>query len=229
MKYAVYFGSRAIYDDMIPAVKSLLAHSDVDKVFLLIEDPVYPHPLPSCVEAIDISGLVPKIFDPNGPNYKSNWTYIGLIRAALTKVFPDIDRILSIDCDTIVIDDISELWDIDLEGCYFAAVKEPHLSNASHILYTNVGVTLFDLKKLREDKKDDELIHALDTELFWFVSQDVLNSRCVGKVKELPPMYNCCDYTVPSFQKKIIHYAGNRYWRDYPLAKEYREMPWPRE
>ena len=38
MKAAVYAGTRNVYEDMIPSMKSLLIHSDVNKVYFLIED-----------------------------------------------------------------------------------------------------------------------------------------------------------------------------------------------
>jgi len=47
-----------------------------------------------------------------------------LIRAAYTKIFLHLDRILSIDIDTIVNENISELWDLDLAGYYIAAAEE---------------------------------------------------------------------------------------------------------
>lgn len=46
-----------------------------------------------------------------------------LLRAAYANIFWQYDRILSLDVDTIVVDDISGLWDIDLEDNYLAAVK----------------------------------------------------------------------------------------------------------
>lgn len=212
---------------MVSAAKSLLCNSDVDKIYLLIEDDEFPYELSPSVETINIRHIIPRYFDENGPNYRSRWTYIGLIRAALTKVFPQYDKILSIDCDTIVARDVSELWDIDIEDYYFAAVKEPHLSRMINGLYTNVGVMMVNLKKLR-DGKDDELIKALNAKAFFFVSQDVLNGCCQGHILELPGEYNVCDYTVPSTSVKIIHYAGKSNWRNNDIVVKYREMPWPR-
>jgi lipopolysaccharide biosynthesis glycosyltransferase len=85
-----------------------------------------------------------------------------LIRAALSKIFSNLDTILSLDVDTIVNENISALWDIDLTNYYLAAVKEPD-KTTDDFLYINMGVVLFNLKKLREDKKDDEIINALNT------------------------------------------------------------------
>jgi len=55
MKVAAYSGTRNVYYRMIPAVKSLLKNSDVDKVYLLIEDDIFPYDLPDKIVPINIS------------------------------------------------------------------------------------------------------------------------------------------------------------------------------
>ena len=227
MKKAVYFGSREIYQDMIPAAKSLLMNSDVDKIYFLIEDDAFPEPLPEIIEVMNIRDIVPMYYSSSGPNYGTEWTYIGLIRTALTKVFPDDDKILSIDCDTIVVQDISELWDIPLDGYYFAAVRETLLSDRQGTLYTNAGVCMMNLKKLREDGVDDRMIHVLNTYRFRYVCQDVMNLFCQDAILELPSDYNVCQFTKPTSTMKIRHYAGERVrWRGDELVLHYKAFPW---
>ena len=228
-KVVVYFGSRHIYRDMVSATKSLLSHTKVDKVYLLIEDDIFPYELPDngIFRVMNIRDTVPTIFDPNSPNYHTGWTYIGLIRTALTKVFPQYDKVLSIDCDTIVVQDISELWDIPLDDYYFAAVREPFLSEVLNKVYVNAGVAMFNLDKLRKDGKDDEMICAMNTTYYRFVSQDIMSDFCQGGIYELPSDYNVSDFTEKTDNHKIYHYANRgAIWRDYPLAREYREKHW---
>jgi len=226
MKVAAYFGSREIYYDMLTSCKSLLVNSDVDKVYLLIEDDEFPFELDNTVEVINISKIVPQMFRPDSPNYNSRWTYIGLIRAALPKVFPQYDRLLSIDCDTVVLQDISELWDLDLDDYYLAGVKEPILSGQHGSLYVNAGVIMMNLAKMREDGIDDALIEDLNTHYRCFVSQDAINGICRGHILELPGQYNASYYTTPVSEWKIHHFAGGfpKGWRDSDEVKEYREM-----
>jgi len=88
-----------------------------------------------------------------------------LIRAAYTKIFPDLDRILSIDMDTVINENISDLWDLDLTNYYIAAVEEAELTK-SEGSYFNMGVAMMNLQKIRADKKDDEIINALNT--YWY-------------------------------------------------------------
>lgn len=225
MKAAVYFGSRHIYADMISAVKSLLRNSDVEKIYLLIEDDGFTHPMPSIVEIRNVSAVLSEYFDPSGPNYNTIWTPMGLIRAALPFIFPDIDYILSLDCDTIVNQDISDIWDFDLTGYYFAAAVEPALSAKLGLTYTNSGVMLMNLRQLRDGKAND-IISALNRRKYRYVTQDAFNYRCQGYIRELPSDYNVAFCTKPTENKKIIHYAADKNWRNYDLVRKYRDMTW---
>ena len=124
MKAAAYCATRNLYHDLIPSIKSLLLHSDVEKIYLLIEDDDFPEYLPPECKCINVSQQ--KYFIPGGPNWNRKWTWMVLMRCALSKILPpDLDRVLSLDADTIVEMDISDLWDLDLTGWYLAAAREP--------------------------------------------------------------------------------------------------------
>ena len=226
MKAAVYFGSHHIYGDMATSAKSLLVNSDVDKIYFLIEDDEFPEELPDCIEVRNITGMINQLFDKYGPNYNSKWTPVGLIRVALTKVFPDLDVILSIDCDTIVDKDVSDLWSLPMDSYYLAAAREPLLSRYKHGIYINAGVTLFNLKKLREDHKDDEMIAALNQRKLTFVAQDAMSELCQNRILEISSDYNSCEFTFHTDNKKIIHFAGRDDWRDREVVRKFREIPW---
>lgn len=224
MKTAVYCGTRNIYHDMIPSLKSLLIHSSVEKVYFLIEDDNFPEYLPPIVECINVSQQT--IFKRSGPNYANAWTYMVLMRAALTKVLPQsLDRVLSLDCDTIILQDIAELWDINLTNYYLAGVKEPKKSNP-YYSYVNMGVVMFNLEKLRADKKDNEIIYCLNNKHYYFNEQDCINIRCAGKILPISNIYNANAYTGLPQNPKIRHYAASRIWQSKPLIQKYGAIPW---
>lgn len=224
MKAAIYTGTRNLYKDMVPAVKSLICNSDVEKIYIGIEDPEFPRKLPDICEVINLSGQ--KYFPADGPNFRSRYTYMAMMRAALAKFLPgDLDRVLSLDVDTIVDQDISDLWDLPIGDCYFAASREFHTSNEK-FLYTNVGVTLFNLKKLR-DGKADEVIRYLNTKEFGWVEQDVLNLLCQGYIYDMPAVYNAHYFTKNPANPKIIHHIGdNSKLPEYPDVQKYAAMSW---
>jgi len=139
-----------------------------------------------------------------------------LIRAALTKIFPDLDRILTLDVDTLVRDNISHLWDMDLDDYYLAATREEALSKEESRDYINMGVAMLNLKKLREDGMDDKIIHALDKYFYRYNEQDCINDFCEGKILILPSDYNCCWQAKRPAHERIMHFAGIDDWAKWP-------------
>ena len=77
-----------------------------------------------------------------------------LLRVVFSKIFPHLDRILTIDNDTIVRENISELWDLDLTDYYLAGCPEYKKTSNNHI-YINMGLAMLNLKKFRDDGMDD--------------------------------------------------------------------------
>ena len=95
MRAAVYSGSRNLYPHMVVAAKSLIANSSVDKIYFMIEDDEFPEPLPPLIETINVSGQT--WFPPNGPNMRSQFTYMALCRACYCKLLPeDLDKVLQL-------------------------------------------------------------------------------------------------------------------------------------
>lgn len=211
MKTVCYFGSREIYSDFKTAVNSLLAHTQVDRIYAIIEDDQLPFDLP--VEVINWKGE-----QFNDMNTGTKWRKFGCIRPVLAQILKE-DIVLSLDLDTIVEQDISELWDTDLTGYYFAAVKEPYLSLLTP--YYNTGVCLMNLKLLRETGKDEEMRNALNTARFRYVSQDCMNTFC-ERIRELPSDYNACKFTSPTANVKIRHFADMANWRGLPEVQRWR-------
>ena len=223
-RIAVYTGSRNLYPDMVPAVKSMIKNGHPDKIYLLIEDDQFSEWLPDIVETINVSGQ--KFFRPDGPNMRSKFTYLAMMRAALTEVLPqDIDKVLSLDCDTLIVGDITELWERDLEGYYFSASIEPHRTRWD-TLYTNTGVALYNLKMLRETGKALEVIEELNRNTYPWVEQDVFNYLCQGHILPMPSEFNANDWTLSTTKVSIKHYAGISCWTSKTDIRQWRNMPW---
>lgn len=222
---AVYLGTRNIYGDIYTSLKSLLYHDGADRVYLLIEDDSFPFPLPQNVIIRNMSGQ--SWFPADSVNYHNRWTYMILLRAALTKLLPDEDRVLSLDADVLVDGDVSALWQMDLREVYLAGAREPAKSGLESP-YVNIGVSLLNLKKLREDGMDDKLIHALNVKQYPFCEQDCFNELCAGQIAEFPARYNANHYTELTKNAVIRHFAAETNWRSTKLVKKYRDMhiPW---
>lgn len=225
LRHAAYCGTRNIYGDMETAAKSLVANSNVDVVHFLIEDAEFPHELPSIVQCHDVSGQT--FFPQGGPNTESGFTYMAMMRAALCHVLPDVGKVLSLDCDTICVRDVSGVWDLPVDGRYFSATHEWHRTT-DEAIYCNHGVVLYNLDMMR-DGKADEIIAELNANRYPWVEQDVGNYRCRGRIFDMPSEYNSnwwTDRNAPN--ARIVHYAAvaRPEWVERPEVVKYRSLSW---
>lgn len=220
MRTAVYNGTRKVYDQMHYAINSMLANKGADRIIVLTEDDEFPYPLTEKCRVINVSSQ--QWIRKDSPNYYGHWTWMVMMRACLTKILPVTDIALSMDCDTIVDGDISGLWMQDLSNHYLAACMEPDKSKQDP--YFQMGVVLFNLKKMREDGMDDRIIHALNTKPYGFTEQDCINEICKGKILEMGSKYNCNRFTKPTQDPRIIHYAAEWGWERKGLAQKYKDL-----
>ena len=223
-KAAVYSGTRNVYADMVPAAKSLFLHTPVDKVYFLIEDEAFPYPLPDRIETVNVADQT--YFGPEGPNYRQQWSWMVLMRAVLTKVLPEEERILSLDNDTLVLGDVSELWDLDMAEYYFAGVREPGKVTALTDRYYNFGVNFQNLDRIRADGIDEAAIRELNENFYTAPEQDVMNMLCKGRILELPWKYNVCNWTRRETGPRIRHFAREQNWQGFPEVRKYSRLRW---
>jgi len=226
MKHALYSGSRNLYGDMQTAAKSLIANSDVDKVWLLVEDDDFDFWLPDICEVVNVSGQ--EFFPQDSPSMKTPYSYLSLMRAALALMpeLSDVDRILSLDVDTICLRRVNEAWDMPIDDCYFSASEEV-VTHIKDMLYCNTGVALYNLEKLRDGRAQD-VIDALNERLYPNIEQDVFSFMCCGKIHNMPSEYNVTRFTAPTNVVRILHFAGYKAsrWRKDDAVVKYRQMSW---
>lgn len=217
MKTVVYAGTRNLYRTMKTAVRSLLENNRIDRVYLLIEDDCFPYPMQENVKTLNVSNQ--QFFPENGANYRSKWSYMALMKCALSKMLEE-KTVLWLDCDTIVDADISELFDIDLTGYYFAGVKEIAKSKDGYD-YINAGVLLMNLEEIRQNRHDDRLITALNYAPMELPDQDAINELSQGKMLFLDARYNVSPFSERCSTPSIVHFAGryvfdnDSYYRKY--------------
>lgn len=199
---AVYCATSNYFGKIAPAVRSLLMNNPgIETVYLITDKPTR--------EAGKIKNIVTEGFpwiSRSGPNYYCRWTYMSLIRLALHRILPDVDRCLYLDCDTIVCDNIEVLDELSLYDNVIAGVREP--AKSQDRLYVNAGVLLMDLKALRSTGLGDALLQDINSTLRAFPDQDCINDVLAGHIYELPTCYNMSDWTGWGNNAKIIHYAA---------------------
>ena len=128
------------------------------------------------------------------------YTIAASYRLLLPDLLPEYDKIIYIDCDVIVRNDLSEIYhQTILKGNYLAAVYEAALDAQIPYLesigckpgyYINSGFLIMNLGELRRNKMVPKFLEASKVENLQFPDQDVLNQLCGGRITELPPYYN---------------------------------------
>ena len=227
-RVVVYCGTYNVYPDMVTSAKSLLCNTPVDKIYFLTEDDEFPYELPDIIENINVKNQ--KYFKHDGPNFNNAWTYMCMIRTAFPEMFSQYDKILSLDIDIIVNDDISDLWDYDMTDYYIAGVPENNRQRKStDPVYVNFGVVIMNLKRLRESGLQQKMIDTLNTQKTDCPEQGVYNRYCAGHILSLPNDYNVTLYshiTGEPMKERVLHYAGQKYWKHYSNVTKYSNLTW---
>jgi lipopolysaccharide biosynthesis glycosyltransferase len=152
-------------------------------------------------------------------------------RLLIPSLFPEAAvKVLYLDSDLLVLNDLSELWATDLEGAAVGAILDgldaqikagklasmaiPRVKN-----YFNAGVLLIDLPKWREELISEKAMQYLkQNPTSPFSDQDALNVACDGVWKKLDPRWNFVDYSekadirrlVPEQRPWIVHFATSQ-------------------
>lgn len=134
-------------------------------------------------------------------DYYSMTTYYRLF---LSEMFPYYDKAIYIDSDTVVLGDISELYNHDLGEAYIGGARDQVVGQtntfgdyAEEVLgisrkaYFNAGVVLINCKAFRKNKVLKQFVELVNTYTFVVAQdQDYLNIICKDKVLWLEDKWN---------------------------------------
>lgn len=153
------------------------------------------------------------------------YTVAASYRLLLPNILPNYDKVLYIDCDVVVRNNLAELYrKVDLQGNYLAGVFEatldfqiPHLHaiGCNPGEYINSGFLIMNLELLRKDDMVTKFLNASKAEYLEFPDQDVLNQLCKGKILKLPPIYNSIrTFYLPQYKSNFMMYYSEEDWNE---------------
>jgi lipopolysaccharide biosynthesis glycosyltransferase len=172
------------------------------------------------------------------------------LRLAMGELFPDLHRILYLDCDIIVRKSLSPLWETDLNGGVLAAVEDQGFGEKMDFekgllgvtRYFNSGVLLVDLDQWREQKCGSKCLEFARTNTLptiWH-DQTILNAVFRDQVLFLGQEWNLMAYDAwrvtregkvppgwetPMADPSIVHYTAAKPWlfetRHVPFGEGY--------
>ena len=232
----VITGTRNLYPWFPCMYMSLFSKNPDAHLWIFAENAQLPYETPDNITVVDVSKQT--LFKLDGPNARSPFTYMAMIRAAFPILFtgepndcgverlPKLDRIISLDVDTVICDSLKQIWESDFSNEeWFAAVSEypddsrPYGRNS---IYRNAGCMVMNLEQMRVDKVSERAIDLLNKQKFLFLDEMVLNllNMAEGDTKcvDLHPRWNQTENSVTlTLDVGICHYAGYKdVWKQPP-------------
>lgn len=140
-----------------------------------------------------------------------------IVKFELASSLSNIDKVLYLDGDIVVQNDLVDLYHVDLPDEYAAVVEDmkpkylykpsilKKLNIESHDAYFNSGVMLLNLSKLRKDNVSQKLYEYREHGKNFFMDQDAFNVVFKGKVKYLHPKNNFLTTNRNSFNIEEIN------------------------
>ena len=174
------------------------------------------------IEFVDLNYYIRKVKDKlYTRDYYSKTTYFRLF---IPNLYPQYDKVLYLDSDIVILDDIANLFDTDLGDNLVAAAPddviqfhpvfqtyaEKVVGVADYHRYFNAGVLLMNLHQLRRFKFQEKFVYLLDKIKFSVAQdQDYLNRLCKGRVKLVDRTWNRMPIEDPKIKAedvKLVHY-----------------------
>ncbi len=156
------------------------------------------------------------------------------------------EKCIYLDCDTLVLNDLSELFEIDIDDFYAAGILDILNINKPKYLYKlnickplgyiNTGVILLNLKNLRRNVISKSINHILTNKTFQklskFPDQDTLNKAYSGHIKIIPLKFNFFSnfFSESSCELHTLDkiYPKEEYLNNLPIIVHFagKEKPW---
>ena len=141
-------------------------------------------------------------------------------RLMIPEMFPEYEKVLYMDCDTVALSDVAELYSVDIGDNYIGAVPDQAVAAVSEFRaytryalgipasrYFNSGMIVMNLKKFREIGfygKFCEMLRSYDFTIA--PDQDVLNLICKDRVYYYGGEWNQMPIAGKKSVPKLIHY-----------------------
>lgn len=173
------------------------------------------------IDFVDISTDVEKIKSKLKNVY--HFSIVTYYRLFIASLFPQYGKVIYLDCDLVVLGDISELYHTELGDNILGACPEQFVQSTEEFRayaaealgvdpdrYVNAGVLLMNLAEFRKNRIEEKFVRLITEHDFDLLDPDqaYLNYLCFDKIQILSngwnkePMPLACEG-----KKNIVHYA----------------------
>lgn len=170
---------------------------------------------------IDASSIVEQIKKLNIPSYRGSYT-TNFRMFFHTFIREDVERLLYIDCDTIVTGSLASLITLDMQGKAVAVVRDSlttvyktYVGMKEEDAYFNAGITFIDVVEWKRQNITEKLLNHIQNVRARYCNpdQDLLNIVLKDTKYILPPSYN--------FQPSHRAFSDKTYFSVYRHANYY--------
>lgn len=162
-------------------------------------------------------------------------------RVVIPYLFPDYDKVLVVDVDTICQKDLAELFNTNIDEYYIGAVKDtvmqgylngarkeflPYLKNKLRLInpynYVNTGVLIFNCKKFRDKYTQDYIVNFIKENMtnVWIYEQDMINKLCDNNILFLDQTWNYFTQTSDFITKCISLSTATAHLKHIEISRQ---------
>jgi lipopolysaccharide biosynthesis glycosyltransferase len=156
------------------------------------------------------------------------------------KYINETERLIWLDCDTIVLGSLEPLWNLDLQTMPIAAAANvwgnPNNSQDPNP-YLNSGVLVYNIKLWEEEQLSEKLMENARLNIWGDCDQGALNSFLAGRWKQLEQIWN--NHNTEDMSTQVMHFISrpkpwesstpNHLWLDMlsqtPFKDEVEKIP----
>lgn len=242
----MYAGNIKVFDGLLISLVSLAKHTkepftayvltmdlhEIDPIYIPISDYQIEF-LQSVVQKYNKDNRIIKIdttkeyhtFFADGKNQKTRCTPYTLLRL----LAPHLElpkKIIYLDTDTVINNDIGELYNIDITNYEVGVVRDIMFANFVYFRnYFNAGMMLMNLKMLKETKAFDKAAYLCKTKKLAFADQDALN-RSIKHRLMIPYKFNWFRHRCKYNDDIVVHHMCNARQKN---NVHHRIKPWETE
>lgn len=215
-------------------IRSILAHTKEDVTFHIVG-----------VKSFIIEGVNVLCYDKPDISMLKYTNQVGHITMTATYrlfapfILKDLDKVIYLDCDILVLDDIKKLWERDVKyigGVIDGLYKHNAQKNDLHHTYINSGVMVLNLKNLKKLNYLERIEQTQNGEYnIGLLDQDIINIAFEKEIELLPEVWNVpakiySETTEEMMQARnhpsIVHWCGwQKPWKDDVwFGKQWKEF-----
>ena len=157
---------------------------------------------------------VPKMLHDNGIVFPKDFSSLSHVseetfyRLFIPSIFSNYDKILYLDIDLVPLEDVANLYNIDLgdawiAGCQDFGVMMCYVTSKTHKNYfdeklkinpfkeyINSGVALYNIKQMNKNGVVNKFVQEATKNKFLFCDQDIINYICKNHIKQIDSTWN---------------------------------------